>query len=469
MLVDHARPERLRGLVRALVRDYPALEVHTEVADVYGVPEGSVMVLAPRAEDADWLNLQRPVFARRELKVILWCDSETSAALARKATDFFDWISHRHECPPGVALHGVLGLRAADAAGVWILSWAGGDLEGCFREAFPGQKLARLSAKRPFPALVDAVREVGPEWIVWSDVDQPFRASVVEQALVEANRRRRVILDTPVEPDDAGLHWPTFHGRHAPLREARSSLAIAGAIRPGRLAALTGLEPEAIELLIDLLGRGDDEQLLGHALRAAEDPGLSIVQRLGPMSITPTSQRALLPPLLRAAAVDEVFANPLEVGWHWDAFERDLDALESDALFTASDASSHGELDEAEALARRAVAVTTQVSGAESHEHAEALGILAKVLMRRGRFREAEASLREALVIRESAGRPSAAILDVLSALADGLARQGRYAEAEAVAVRALQTAQHTGNAPAAKRAKEHLQEIRALRASSPC
>lgn len=465
MLVDHARPERLRDLVRALVPDYPALEVHTDVTDVYGVPEGSVMVLAPRAEDADWLNMQRPVFARRELKVILWCDSETSAALATTAIDFFDWISHRHECPPGVALHGVLGLRTADAAGVWIFSWTGGDLEGCFREAFPGQKLVRLSAKRPFPELVDAVRKVGPEWIVWSDVDQSFRAEVVEQVLVEANRRRRVILDAPVPAYVGFGYWPEFHGRHAPLREARSALAMTRAIRPGRLAALTGLEPEAVELLIELLRRGDDEQILEHALWDAEDPGLIIAQRLGPISITPASKRTLLPPLLRAAAAAEKnYANPLELWWHWDAFERDLDAMESDAIFTAMDASSYGELDEAEALAKRAVAITTQVSGAESGEHAEALGILAKVLVRRGQFREAETLLREALVIREGAGHQGATILGILSSLADVLTRQGRYPEAEEMAERALQATRHAGNTVAAKRAKQHLEEIRALR-----
>lgn len=104
ILVDHARPERLRDLVLALLPTYPDVEVSTDVRAVYEVPEGAVMVLSPRAEDADWLNQQRPVFARRKLKVILWCDAETSVTLAQQAVDFFDWISHRHECPPGTGL-----------------------------------------------------------------------------------------------------------------------------------------------------------------------------------------------------------------------------------------------------------------------------------------------------------------------------------------------------------------------------
>lgn len=63
------------------------------------------MVLAPRAEDADFLNINRPVFARRGLKVVLWCDEATTLALARNAVDFFDWISRRHECPPERPTH----------------------------------------------------------------------------------------------------------------------------------------------------------------------------------------------------------------------------------------------------------------------------------------------------------------------------------------------------------------------------
>jgi tetratricopeptide (TPR) repeat protein len=58
------------------------------------------LVLVPHTRDAEWLNQQRPVFARRALRVILWCDRKTTEMLRTKAVDFFDWISHVHECPP---------------------------------------------------------------------------------------------------------------------------------------------------------------------------------------------------------------------------------------------------------------------------------------------------------------------------------------------------------------------------------
>ena len=133
--MDHARPERLRDLVLALLPTYPDVEVHTDVRAVYEVPEGAVMILAPRAENADWLNQQRPVFARRKLKVILWCDAATSVALARKAFDFYDWISHRHECPPGVPMHAVYGIRAALCARVFS-RWLSGSIWPAGRASF---------------------------------------------------------------------------------------------------------------------------------------------------------------------------------------------------------------------------------------------------------------------------------------------------------------------------------------------
>src|SRR6185437_6149382 len=90
ILVDRARPERLGELVRALLPGSPDLEVHTDVRCAFTVPHGATLVLAPRPSDADWLNIQRPVFARRALRVILWCDADTTLALAHDAVDFFD-------------------------------------------------------------------------------------------------------------------------------------------------------------------------------------------------------------------------------------------------------------------------------------------------------------------------------------------------------------------------------------------
>src|SRR5580700_8628044 len=87
--VDRAVPERLGDVVRALVGEYPEMDVHPDLGAVETVPEGSVMVLILRAAQAEALNLGRPIFARRRLKVVLWCDRETTLALIDRAPDFF--------------------------------------------------------------------------------------------------------------------------------------------------------------------------------------------------------------------------------------------------------------------------------------------------------------------------------------------------------------------------------------------
>ena len=116
--VTRAVPERLGDLVRGLVGEYPEIDVHTDLGAVETVAEGSAMVLILRPEHAEALNLGRPIFERRRLKVVLWCDHETTLALMEHAPDFFDWVSGHYECPlAGPVAHAVAGLKAAYEAG----------------------------------------------------------------------------------------------------------------------------------------------------------------------------------------------------------------------------------------------------------------------------------------------------------------------------------------------------------------
>jgi hypothetical protein len=64
------------------------------------VAPGALVIVVPDARQADWLNMERPLLANRSLRVVLFSDTATSGDLARRAPDFFPWISHRLECPP---------------------------------------------------------------------------------------------------------------------------------------------------------------------------------------------------------------------------------------------------------------------------------------------------------------------------------------------------------------------------------
>lgn len=137
VLIDRARPERLGDLVRHLVRERPETEVIIEAPALLTVPEGSTVVLCVRAIDADWLNQERPVVQARSLKLVLFSDEATTLQLARKAVDFYDWISHSIECPPGPPAFAVRGLRRAVCARTAAIVWGGGSRRDLCRGA-PG-------------------------------------------------------------------------------------------------------------------------------------------------------------------------------------------------------------------------------------------------------------------------------------------------------------------------------------------
>jgi tetratricopeptide (TPR) repeat protein len=246
LLVDHARQESLGELVEALVPDHPELDVHTDVQRMLDVPHGATVVLVPRAQDADWLNINRPLFAQRELRVVLFCDTETTIALAQRAVDFFDWISHRVECPVRPPRFAVAGIRTALAVRAPGIVWTGGDLQTAFRAARPRGHLHVVSAALPYAKMVDEIRAHRRAWLAWTDVDSYFRLRRVRWAHAETGHRTRAIL---VEPALRSPGWWPVHGRMADVREARAQLESSGVRFPGRNAALVDFEPDALAQL----------------------------------------------------------------------------------------------------------------------------------------------------------------------------------------------------------------------------
>lgn len=88
--VDQGRPEHLCRLVRALLPDYPDIDVFTDIRAVLNVALGSVFILVPKPEDADWLNLNRPIFAQRQLKVVY-------SPVISRISKTFSWIFRRED------------------------------------------------------------------------------------------------------------------------------------------------------------------------------------------------------------------------------------------------------------------------------------------------------------------------------------------------------------------------------------
>jgi tetratricopeptide (TPR) repeat protein len=273
VLVDRARPERLGELVRALSPAHPDLEVHTDVVRLARAEKGALVILVPDAAQADWMNQERPIFAHRELRVILFSDAETTIALMRRAPDFFSWISHRLECPEGPPLAAVRGIQAALRTRAVGVAWSGGDLEATFHAALPGRPLVEASAALRYERMVEAAKPAGRGWVAWTDADGPFRLRRVRWASAEAGRRGKTIV---IAPAIEAKGFAPVHGRLLAVAEARERLEQAGAKHPGRLAALVELEPEAVDAVAAVLRASVDEAQVEEAARVAEDPGVAV-------------------------------------------------------------------------------------------------------------------------------------------------------------------------------------------------
>lgn len=452
ILVDRADGARLRELFLALLPDHPDLELYTDPRSLLDLPDGTTLVLAPSAEHADWLNISRPLFAERSLRVILWCDAETSKALARRATDFFDWISHRVECPPGVPAFAVEGLRCALLARAPGVIWRGEHLARVFQLAFPGRRIRWLSPKASLGGLKLSTMDRGSDWIGFIDLDGEARLRLIALSLTSLRCRGRVILD---HPNGRLPGWHLVHDQIASTKEARQRLERLGAMRPGRLAALAGLEPEALTLAEVLLDSGIMEQTIEESSIACGDPGAALCRLAADRHLVDVQDPVAIdsnPPWLRAfarnseikqrrraalAALAPELMTPPEMA---AALYGELQREQSILALMSPILSSNLALASNETKLREALTLLEQGMPQKDDLYAQGLGALARILAKQARYEEAESLFRQGLAILELL-RPAEkkGHWHFLLGISEVLLAQGRRAEAELFAARAMQ------------------------------
>jgi len=268
-LVDQAAPARLREAYLQLRARDPAIEV---VVDVRGVAELSpgttaILVLEPsiRDDELDWLNLNRPVISDRRLSIVLWCEEGAAAALARRAPDFFDWISARVDCPPAPAAHAVADVKRAICARASGIAWDGPGLEETLAAVRPGRLIRRVKVAS-YRSMIDALTSREPGWLFLDGIETAFHLRRLRWAMAETGRRV-IVFRRAFEQAAPG--WWTVHARHVPIPEAVHALVAAGGT--GRLAALTGLDPDACAYARSLLS-GFEAARLEELLATTSDP-----------------------------------------------------------------------------------------------------------------------------------------------------------------------------------------------------
>ncbi|TKD12187.1 metallophosphoesterase [Polyangium fumosum] len=220
------------------------------------------------------MNLARPIFAERELRVVLFCEEEVTAALARGAPDFFDWIGKRVECGRGAPRHTIAGLRAGVCARAWSIGYRGNALGAAFEAAFPGRTFLRVSGELEDGELVATVRSAERAYLIWTNVGDTKNLQRIRSAVAAAGRRGRCIVDDAEVWGGEGL-FPVSEAVMEPEEAAR---VLSAATAPARLAALLGLEPEAIKLAAEIMAKGVASAEIEAVVAAAGDPGAALAR-----------------------------------------------------------------------------------------------------------------------------------------------------------------------------------------------
>ncbi|WP_437626568.1 tetratricopeptide repeat protein [Sorangium sp. So ce1151] len=470
VLIDQAHPGRLGELVRALLPRNAGLEVHRDARRLATAEKGAVVVLWPDAAQVRWLNMERPVVSHREIRLVLFSDARTSAALAHGAVDFFHWISHRIECPGGPWMPAVRTIRGAVRARARGVAWWGEGFAEALEAALPGRPVSRISAALPYEQLVDAVRPAGRAWVEVMDADNPFRLRRVAWALAEAGRRGRVALLGP-STSLAGF-WPA-HARPRSPGAALAKLEAAGAARAGRLAALLDLEPEALDLAAAMLRGGVDEGVLEETAAQAEDGGAALACLAAARGIAADSRSPALragvplvargsrpangqdwksihsrfreasvnPEALRAVVERALLVNDGEVAERWARRWLERRPEDAEALCALGKAlRARRQLAAAIDVLRRAVALYERQPAPDPLRYGDALKQLGLSLYYDGTYADAAKPMRRALrLLREAHGVAHPSSVEALARLNDVVLSDGKYAEAEGLLKQAIE------------------------------
>jgi hypothetical protein len=241
VMIRDAQRSRLRELVLALDELSPGYCFTDDVRELPGLEPGRLVVLPVRREDLDWLNLNRPIFAERSLRVVLWAEGDLATQLKFIAPDLHDWISHYVTCPPGVptfAVQGLeMGLRWWPGA-----AWLGEGLGLALEQLGEFGPWIDLDPATEYSSLVERLEAEPGRDVVWRNVSTATALWRLRWAIAESRHRGANVLDNPTVGTPG---WLRVSSMQLDLLEAAAQ---AGGEDPLRRAALAELEPGAFEL-----------------------------------------------------------------------------------------------------------------------------------------------------------------------------------------------------------------------------
>ncbi len=283
-MIRDAQPARLRELVEMLEGIEPGFRFTNRAEEIIEGRPGELVLLALREQDLDWLNLNRPQFAQRELRAVLWAEISVSATFRFRAPDLHDWVSHFVRCPPGVPRFACEGLRVG--LRWWPgVAWRGDGLDLALAQASM-EPVATLDANDDFASLVARLSRSRNELVRWAGIHTARGLWRARWALARAGHHGPNVLDTPTVETPG---WFPISSQQLELGQAVLCLQQAGIAQPCKMAAHLELEPGSVRDLADGSPASDapalDEEARARVVTLRADPHVQRIMHEHPVVV----------------------------------------------------------------------------------------------------------------------------------------------------------------------------------------
>jgi hypothetical protein len=280
--VSQAQDFQLAAIVRTLLPLDKGLEVYVSLRALAEAPDNSLAIFAPKHLFSG-KELRELCFTKK-LSLLLWDNEELL-----RGTPGFTWIIRWEEAPKEVPFYGVDNLKRAAASPLSYFTWQGNFLAQSLQEAFPSEKVYWANAQETFQEIKRQAKEAENfKWAVWQNIENAGQVSLIKIALSDAAFPEKNILLCPrqISPKDV-----LIRGEASSLEKTIEALKVNNCPAPGRMAALTALEPEAIHLCKNLLYSGHHQLTLETNLKQANDPGMALKAKFSGLNLQTDSLR----------------------------------------------------------------------------------------------------------------------------------------------------------------------------------
>ncbi|MDP3278915.1 MAG: hypothetical protein Q8Q09_27230 [Deltaproteobacteria bacterium] len=207
--VRGAHHSALTILVRSLIKAGHSVTLTSRVQTLREADPKNVVIYLPRVDEAEAVNIERPIFADRALRVIFWIEDDTYTQVRTVMRDALDWVVTTVDAPSRITpAFWQLNLKAAITSGAAGVRWDRREsvidllTETVGSVAFLEVDVSRSS----YQEILDVINTREDRWLIFRGIgDDSDRATKrVRWALAATDQHQRTILVSESHGDTVG-------------------------------------------------------------------------------------------------------------------------------------------------------------------------------------------------------------------------------------------------------------------------